>query len=1552
MRKSRPKRKPGSDSIQSFQVGIDSKKPLATFHLSTRYKSTKRAPKIEISLARGEGASSGTNSFAPLRIPERIEAVLSGIDAAMLSGMECGSRIRFRPGAHKFPLGKEGYGLVEFAPFCWADLTADVGSPDVAGPDSGPSVRRIDVKFSRPVIIRNVINALINAQSLFEDRKVGKHLKALKKRWDLIRSLPPSAMVKRVGELVESADQIGDVALQSISARPVRNKRSGHLELRVGFNGKVRFLGMVPFPFKDVVLPSAILPVPFASLDRLLSLSPLATADLTKGLAGKELEVLRAAYDALHSMEGRFSIRARPPGVVLDTRTIDRTSLKVKAALPEAITLEGEFSGTVKERRLTLDMGKLNVGFPQTSLFAGAKARVDHDIWADEGPVLDRISLRLDGKIKRPSAIPVLSVEIISSHPLALGETVIPLTLTDIHLKSATSLVFSKGRISLSPGKSPLSIACGFRTPVSIRQSDRHSSWQADLLDGRLEATVEVSPQGALKIGYRGESSFITKGRIRVSPVPELSISRGAVKVALEGRCAFQGAAKMRFPASNAPHLDLKGGRFEVRLEEAELKLGRNILSLSPGTSLSGRIREAAVSASGPGDLAADLAWDLHGGQFTLRSGKETVPLLARGLRNGTLTVHLARDGRLSFSGGGGGLYGADFFNCLVNPAVNPMHLLNVLASEDAWGYVIGGLRLLNPELAGTAALLRSLVLGVQAIVEGEEIRKPADIVPPGSMARLLSLLLVGTDALQGRIEKQIDRMGEGRGFDEDEVKDLLRGELKEFGWDYEIDRIVTWINRVIMPTDPIRPVPAHPVAPLVEDPRFSGELDDLPGAGEIYEAIAERRVSPDLAAKIADWAPYYTLDQLAYFVKQSRPKWGRNNIARIRAAHEVKKRLALIADNYGGIEYAAQAVTIASFLGEAVGPLLCLDGGDATGRRSKAGKGAAGVGAGAAWPPPCALGPEDVAVLLKAGLGTGRQGRLAQINNRMLIELMASRPPDFLQEVFIELGNQSPRALSGILYAFLDQDQDSMEKKVNLEKLLAGRIEIPIPRRRDFMAGGRRANESFYEALTHVADHIIGRALPYLARKQHLQIERHAAPAAFRPAPRLLHPIDRAKRAIAEADHLGRKLKFTGREGKAHRAAKSAYEKAFRECAKFLALDRSTFQAPWLKKFWARNEEALKVLSVVRSYQEAVDNVRLWLHVRTGRRRFSDEQDLLRAVIRTLYADERDRKKLRADPLVRLLIDPPPGRYDFTVIACMGVITEGQKGGELEDAFHRLQERRGVHIVRADTGIACSLEYNAKMIEDAVRKAETPYGFITYSQGSPNGLEAESRMRGGTPEQQRLLDRFVCRNFLFSAANGSAHGTSGMAKFLRAMIEGERFLKHYQASFSSEAMAGFLRVVRMILDSRDFVRVLGGAHSLTHERAESLYRDGQLLDHAPSSSTRGVAQPRFLPEGLVYMYYTLDRLLEGAAQDTQVEMEAAEARAGRVINDHTLSLERCCIGSMPQTAHHWEPLTREIADLTTESDRIRAVYEGPKDRLVFPWIEVNARFGLIKKKR
>jgi hypothetical protein len=51
----------------------------------------------------------------------------------------------------------------------------------------------------------------------------------------------------------------------------------------------------------------------------------------------------------------------------------------------------------------------------------------------------------------------------------------------------------------------------------------------------------------------------------------------------------------------------------------------------------------------------------------------------------------------------------------------------------------------------------------------------------------------------------------------------------------------------------------------------------------------------------------------------------------------------------------------------------------------------------------------------------------------------------------------------------------------------------------------------------------------------------------------------------------------------------------------------------------------------------------------------------------------------------------------------------------------------------------------------------------------------------------------------------------------------------------------------------------------------------------------------------------------------------------------------------MPQRTHHWSPLRKDTEFVTTERDRALAIYEAPKDRHVFPWLEVNARFGRIQ---
>ena len=77
----------------------------------------------------------------------------------------------------------------------------------------------------------------------------------------------------------------------------------------------------------------------------------------------------------------------------------------------------------------------------------------------------------------------------------------------------------------------------------------------------------------------------------------------------------------------------------------------------------------------------------------------------------------------------------------------------------------------------------------------------------------------------------------------------------------------------------------------------------------------------------------------------------------------------------------------------------------------------------------------------------------------------------------------------------------------------------------------------------------------------------------------------------------------------------------------------------------------------------------------------------------------------------------------------------QGKKGLELQDAILRLERERGVKTIRADTGTARSIDYNATKIEEAVEianKLKRPYGLVGYSQGCANEFNFESMMFSG----------------------------------------------------------------------------------------------------------------------------------------------------------------------------------------------------------------------------
>jgi hypothetical protein len=191
------------------------------------------------------------------------------------------------------------------------------------------------------------------------------------------------------------------------------------------------------------------------------------------------------------------------------------------------------------------------------------------------------------------------------------------------------------------------------------------------------------------------------------------------------------------------------------------------------------------------------------------------------------------------------------------------------------------------------------------------------------------------------------------------------------------------------------------------------------------------------------------------------------------------------------------------------------------------------------------------------------------------------------------------------------------------LESWLPG---LKIPRREDYLAGGRWARQSYYEALYSVATSIIEDAESYTALKLHLQRVRTTRETDPIPQPRetvvdnvgldivdsvvsdsgatskLQEAMSIAHGLIGQADQAGKTaLDVLFRDSQASvdcpecQTAAALYSDAFAACTRVLSLDKHAFHAPWFRCFYRRNYDALTILSIYDNVVANVDNVRYW---------------------------------------------------------------------------------------------------------------------------------------------------------------------------------------------------------------------------------------------------------------------------------------------------------------------------------------------------------------------
>ncbi|MBI4700775.1 MAG: hypothetical protein HY744_06365 [Deltaproteobacteria bacterium] len=1542
-----------------------------------------RPPRLRVTVRDEPGIPA---RFVPLRVPALLDVELGELGPDTVGELQAELEIDLAAGEHEIGLGEGVRLLVEVPPRacckCWV-----LAARPAQGLPAQTVVTDAGAIFEPPLLLRGVLPLLQKLPALFGDRELSawvqrlgtlgrpppppepvRRLKEAARQWlgpELDRLLSVGspwrqrldALRAAAAELGQEADRGLAVRLRGIAARPTQRGGEPRLELR--FSGEIALGEQARVSFADVLVPRPIVPEPHAALGRLLSAEPLATAVVRKQMLGGErlLEQLAALG---RGFRGSFATTFDVPGGELAIELADGGRLELVAGSVPSATAEGRLAGDITPSELRFEArgievragdGRLGLATRATVRAAGEQTGGGPSVlgrWLSwlgrrEWPPRD-LELELDAKIRPDSRLPTLDLALRHAHPLVLGESELPLRLRDLRLSGGIEATLRPSSKGWPRHRGTIELAAGYVVPDGGKLDDGRTRLALRMDEGALDARARWTDREGLELDIRSTALLRLGGLTRVEEFPELGIERGELVSLLRGRLELQGRARTTDLTQALVEIDFGGSALRAVLEHLELTLGGRALIVPAGSVVVAKLDASVLDTSGLGRGAIDLSWDMEGRSPVLHGRGESVELLVSELQQGHVRVGISPAGGLSISGPKGGLYDAGYFNALVSPGAQPQRWVELLLDEQATLRVLAAVRIFSPEAARLLGELRRFAQRMQGALAAERIEQPRDLIPAPVIARVISRLLRGTAELEERLLPLVQRVVGGEGLDLPAVKGLLSAELGEHQYDFELDRALKWLGLVLGPTERLPPRERRCDPPLCDDPAFSAEVATLPAAAEIYRTVdAPAALPPGFASRLAELAPYLALEQLDYVLGRARDDWPEADKRRLRYVAELKRRVRLHAESYGGLAFAPQALAIGFFLGEAARIQTEL-----THARRQPGD-AAAPGATPASPPCLVLGPEEIAALLQAGLASAWQGRTVQLNRRLLLDLVRAGPPSLCAQVLVELSGGSRRALAGALYALLDPAQDRIREPLDLPQLLSQKLGIAMPRLADYLAGGRMAKRSYWEALAEAADAILAQGAPYLARRAHLQVCRHPTPQPRALTRAAEEAAARAQEAIARADELGARCDFGREPGEDEALARAAYEQACAACGALLRAEPEALSLDWLKRFWSRNYEALMVLSVVRNAQRDVDAVRAWLTHRTGFGAFDREQALCDGAIDALYFYEADRAALRADPLVRLLIDPPPGRYDFTVVSAMGVVTQGARGTELEEAFRRLREHRGIETVRADTATARSLAHNAAKIEEALRHVHTPWGCVGYSQGCANVLEAESRLRGGTPEQQDKLARLRCRNLLFSALNGSAHGTCGDWKFLRAMAEADRILKHYQAVLSAPAIRFFLSNMKLLLDSQMFVRMMGGVESLSHEGVRALHRDGQFVAAAPTCIVRGIVERENLPEALELLSNVLTKQLGSADHDTQVEVHEAVGHSVLIDNPNARVLERCDMGALVQRCHHWSPLVRETEFVTTERDRRQHIYDLPKDRHVFPWIDVCARFGLIE---
>ncbi|MGM0597002.1 MAG: hypothetical protein ACQES9_08195 [Myxococcota bacterium] len=1519
--------------------------------------------------------------FNPLSLPNKAGIDFSKIEGAAIQHGQMELEVSFNPGTYEYPiLGDESL-QVEIARDTKAriEITLNKVMRDHL---KQTIITDFKIDFSQPLILDNLVGALSKFPMLFEDYdvQVFKHFfdtlglpwvfseankakNVLQKKIDdkLAKVLDSNSFLKDrffklkdrfntgtgfiKSELAHYIKKLPRIRLDSITGSPQARKEDWELEF--AFSGEMAYPDRTLKPFEKVVLPYMIIPALHADIDRLFSTEPLASATIEK--SNYDIDTLMREFaKTIGAFAGDFHLEGKIPPLritgdiydggtfTLDMEKLDDSaitgSFKGESSQEGLICVSEDLKLVVKDdviaTQFKMEVVSLDDNhnkFPLTTLFDNIIAG-SWDSPDDE--------LKLEFKILEGGRLSQSKFALEMQHPVAADHLKTSFFLEDLDFSSNLRAVSDITTQTILTENFELFFNADFRLTDDYFYQSPTSELKCQELKGKAEGKIfwNQNQGGGLKLNLN--NTFSLDLHSRVPHIPELGISDAPLEAVVNGQSSLRLKLKSHLPKGEPVQLDLSDSRVNILVDQFFGKQGQMGFKLPADSTFRFKVKEGWLDSTGEGIGLFETGWDLGGQSPQLSRGEQKVDIFVEELRKQNLEISVDKLGGVDIGGNRTGLYDAHFFNALLNPADEIKKWLEIFNDENAVAYLIKSAELFNPFLAKLIGRSKVLSDRITQYFEENGIEQPGDLIPGKRLGHFFSWLLAGSDQYRDEFHEIIKQVTDGKGFDVRRTRYLLDKSLPEHEYFVEVDQLLNWLKIVLDPGEEIEKNKEENLLPFPLDKKYTQKLENVLSAGEIYDYCLQTDGTPEelaeFEAKLEKIIPWLSLDQINWLQAREFP-FTSGIKSKLQYVHEIKRRAADISEHFGSIKYLFQQNAISFFLND-----IFMEREPETHYLVR-GK----------------PGPHETAKLLRSVLFSLFDTRTVQINLYQLLEYINRQDSDFLRYTLIESCDRSSRVLTGVLFALFESSQDLLEIKLDRVELVQKKLNLEIPRRSDYMAGGKYARQSYFKALSAISEQILATAEDYWALKYHIQNHYpDLSPEITKTKGNGSQNLEKeALKAIAKADKLGAKCSFSPREKVRQKKARAAYKQAFSLCTQLFRQNNNIIHLPWFKKFWSRNFEALTVYSVVDNYRQDVDQVRKWLHFRSGKSEFSNKQDLIGAVCKALYFYPGDQEQIFSDPLVRLLIEPPRANYNFSVVSCMGVVTEGKKGKELETAYQRLEASRGVKVVRADTKTARTLEFNADKIVEEISKLDTPWGYIGYSQGCANALKAESILASGTPEQQKILRGLKSRNLLFSAINGSGHGTCGDKKILEAISKGDYYLKYYQGILSRSAVDFFLKNIALLLDSQFFIHLMGGIESLSHHGVIDLARNGVFKDGVPTVCLKGIVDTDTLPEALEFLSNVLTRQLGTYSHDTQVEISEAVGHFVKITNQYNQILKNCEMESTTQATHHWSPLKKATEFLETEKDRKRFIYDTPKDRHVFPWIDVNARFGIIDEK-